>query len=212
MRVALALLVTAALLLSASVALAKDADTRDGFQLIVGAGIGYLTTTPTVDGQDSGPEVTVDGFGFAGMLGAGFSLSDSLSVGGVVLAGGHIVGPQVNVDGESTDADGDIIFNIVGPYVDWSPMGGGGGLRVVGIVGLGTMEDGNDDTDAVTLGFGGSLGLGWDWWVADDWAVGAMARVNVLQTSTEIDLGPGGKADVSYLTVAPALLTTLAWQ
>ncbi len=211
-QTALTVLVVAAVLLSATTALAEGGREREGFQLIFGAGIGYLTTTPSVDGFGGGPETTVDGFGFAGMLGAGYSLNPSLSVGGVVLAGGHIVGPQVTVDGVSADNDADIIFDIIGPYVDWSPMGAGGGLRVVGIVGLGTMEDGNDDTDAVTLGVGGSLGVGWDWWVGDEWALGALARINVLQTSTEIELGEAGKANVSYFTIAPAVMTTLAWQ
>jgi hypothetical protein len=107
------------------------------------------------------------------------------------------------------ESDGDFSANLLGPYIQYyfTPNQG---LYAQAMLGFATMEDGNDDTDGVATGFGASLGVGNEWWIADQWGVGVLARFQVLSTSQELDAG-GATSDIGYTALIPALLVNATY-
>ncbi|HMR08174.1 MAG TPA: hypothetical protein PKA88_20475, partial [Polyangiaceae bacterium] len=69
-------------------------------------------------------------------------------------------------------------------------------------------DDGDDRTDKLAVGFGAALGVGYEMWVADEWSIGALGRVQFISTAVEFETI---KADIKYQTVAPALLLTATY-
>ncbi len=73
-------------------------------------------------------------------------------------------------------------FTLVGPFLDWYFNEHRGlhaqaalGLATFSAVGFGTFA-GNSDPYHATGG-GIMLGIGYEWWIADEWSMGALARV-----------------------------------
>lgn len=180
---------------------------HDGFQLALGVGGAFHRVTGTLDPEPPGDtEATLSGLGIAGMVLAGWAVSPGFTVGGGAM-GGHIFKPTVEVAGAETDSKNDLIFLVVGPYLDWAPNPAGG-LHVLAHLGVATLEDGSDDTDTIALGFGAGLGVGYDVWVSDQWAIGGLARLQMLRTSTEVTPA----LDVQYTSLVPALQVVATWQ
>lgn len=221
-RLLLALLAT-----GPAVAHADRPRVHDGFHLSLGAGLGYglnAGRSKDADGEDVISQV--GGLGVAGMVLAGWTVAEGLVIGGGSM-GGHVFSPSGTVDrqvvtqdeetGEDTkttettdiDADSDVVFNLLGPYLDYY-SDETDGLHILVMLGLATLEDGVDQTDGISLGFGAAVGCGFDWWVSEQWSLGVLARLSFLVTSNELK-GDGGKTDVDYRTGAPAVLFTGTW-
>jgi len=105
---------------------------------------------------------------------------------GFVLGGGFvgqdITNPSVALDmsgpvtaSEQLTAQGSLGVGALGPFVDWFPDDTGGfhaGAMVgFGIIGLGGGSGGSRDS-----GLGGSLWAGYDFWISDQWSLGAEGR------------------------------------
>lgn len=209
MRRSLSALVTLGALSVAAAANAQDAGARthDGFHLSLGVGAAYTTTSVSLDPEAANPpDISVTGFGVAGHLLIGGTVAPGLVIGGGNM-GFHVFSPKVDVDGTETDADGAFAGNLLGVYADYY-FDNHEGLHALALLGLATLDDGDDRTDKLAVGFGAALGVGYEMWVADEWSIGALGRVQFISTAVEFETI---KADIKYQTVAPALLLTATY-
>lgn len=188
--------------LSTLVTLSPDthAETRthDGFYLHLNAGLGYLSTTA----EYGGSEVSYSGVTIPSALYLGGT------VGPVAIGGGffadYAFSPSAEMNGRSSELE-DVSLTLIGLgvfadyYVD--PHGGLHFQPFVGWGGLDASVNGNSGGSDPT-GLVLALGAGYDWWVADEWSIGAMARIAYAPLSID---------DVSYTTIAPALLATFTY-
>ena len=187
---------TAAVTLSAIVATAAPARaeprTHDGLYLRVGVGGGGAFGAMT---------------GAVASDSAGAAIASELSIGttlrpGLVFGGGTfpMVALAPSYDGAS--AGGQHVSG-TGPFVDYYPDPRGGLHLRAGVLFAAGYLDGSADRDgAVGLGIGATVGAGYDRFVADQWSVGAIARVTAYQLAG---------VDDAIRLVAPALLVALTY-
>ncbi len=105
-------------------------------------------------------------------------------------------------------------LTVAGPMVDVYPVPTLG-LHLQGLVGVGIGVVGETLLvperpklrSHTATGWGFGLGIGYEWWIADDWGLGLLARVNYASTS-----GPDVDSnDWSHGFLAPGLLLTLTY-
>jgi hypothetical protein len=91
----------------------------------------------------------------------------------------------------------------IGAFADYyvDPHGGLHFQPFVGWGGLDASSDGNSGGSDPT-GLVLALGAGYDWWVADEWSIGVMGRIAYAPLSLN---------DVSFTTIAPAVLATFTY-
>ncbi len=187
-------------------AFAQDggARTHDGFHLSLGVGAAYTTTAVGLDPEPAGaPDVSITGFGFAGHLLIGGNIAPGLVLGGGNM-GFHVFSPKVD---NETDGDGALAGNLLGIYADYY-FDPNEGLHGMALIGLATLDDADDNTDKLAVGFGSALGLGHEWWVADEWSLGVLGRVQLMATTLEQETT---KAEITFVSIAPALLFTATY-
>jgi hypothetical protein len=126
-------------------------------------------------------DATYDGVGPAYEILIGGTVARGLVIGGGII-GQDISSPKVRlnttgnatVSGSDLSTTGALGIGALGPFIDWFPDEHGGlhfgGMVGIAVIGLG---NGNGDTDT---GIGGSLWTGYDFWIADQWSLGAEAR------------------------------------
>lgn len=167
------------------VATAPESDTRrhDGFYLRLGLGLGVLslkrdTTTSTPgDAAYTGESVIQGGAGVG-----------EISIGGTVGSGIVLCGTLLNHEladatlerdeGDDVDLGSSLSFGLVGMGVHYYPDERGG-FHFGGTLGLAYAVADVSQSRFERLGgvgFGGSLATGYDWWVADQWALGVIGR------------------------------------
>lgn len=153
---------------------------HDGFYLRANAGLGTLL------------HAAVDA-GTAGFDSGGLTLNFDLLLGGspapgFSLGAGVLGGLQMSGDWEAEggggSSSGDLTTLIVGPFVDGFPdakkgwhFGGMAGLARVAFE-LPGSPDGDD-----AFGIGGAFWAGHDVWVAPEWSVGGLLRLDALRAS-----------------------------
>jgi hypothetical protein len=171
----------AALLAASSAALALTAlspptasaepRTHDGFYLRVGVGPGYALGTlasPAGSGDSTGVNVSTQ-------LAIGWTLRPGLVIGGGTFP---MVVPSPTYDG--MDAGGQHV-SATGAFVDYylDPRKGlhfqGGLLFALGYL------DGGERASHVGAGYGGTLGIGYDFFVTDEWSVGGIVRATAYR-------------------------------
>ncbi len=164
----------------------------------IGAGFGRVKSTgeigTVIEGSSTEMEVVYSGAGPA------YELLIGGTPGGGVVVGGGFVGqdisdPKIELDGEEVDDD-DTFDNdnslgmvLVGPFVDWfpDPHGGAHVGAMVGIAAIGLSNGGDEDDNQSSTGWGGSLWGGYDFWVANQWSLGAEGRLGYLSTHRDFD-------------------------
>jgi hypothetical protein len=160
---------------------------HDGFYLRLGLGFGGMTLN-----RDSTYSVTgingIDANGESKIAGGGGAFE--LSIGGTVGSGIVICGTLYTQtvqeaklepeDGEERDLDGNLNFVLLGPGIHWYPSPTGGfhvGLTL-GIAGaVAKTPEGSRFENLGGVGGGGSLAIGYDFWIADQWSLGPMLRL-----------------------------------
>ena len=173
--------------------------THDGFYMEFAPGLGYLSTSASAAGTD----VSFSGMTlpFAFLLGG--SPFPGFVVGGEVLTD-YEFSPKYKLNGQeaATGISSQYLIGI-GPFVDFYPNPAQG-LHFQGMIGWGGLETsfqgnvgGSDPTGLVV-----SLAGGYDFWVADEWSIGVMARFGY---------GALSLGDVGYKAIAPALLATFTY-
>jgi hypothetical protein len=151
---------------------------HDGFYLRMGIGLGYgrATTKGTVSGSEV--KATYSGTGPAFEIMLGGTVAPGLVIGGGILEL-DVVNPTVDVESSDptlnslftgrSNFSGFFGFNTIGPFIDWFPADTGG-AHVGGMVGLGLIHlEGS-------RGVGGSLWTGYDFWIGQQWSLGAEVR------------------------------------
>jgi hypothetical protein len=157
---------------------------HEGFYVRVGGGIGSLLSANV----DQGPFDSSSG---------GVTLELEALVGGspasgLTIGGGLLAGFQLSGDWEADDVVGtqsaDLTTIIVGPFADgyFHPRGGfhAGGLLGLASVGF-EAPGGGGGSDA--LGVGGAGWLGYDAWVAPEWSIGGVLRLDALRATNSDD-------------------------
>jgi hypothetical protein len=175
-----------------------DPQTHDGFYLQLDVGLGYLSTTAEV----LNTEITYSGVTIPSALLIGGT------VGPVVIGGGffgdYAPSPSAEVGGTSMELE-DVSLTLIGigVFADFYPDPHGG-LHFQPFVGWGGLtassegrDSGSDPTGLVL-----AIGAGYDWWVADEWSIGVMGRFAYAPLKLD---------DVSYNTIAPAVLATFTY-
>jgi hypothetical protein len=174
-----------------------DPQTHDGFFLQLDVGLGYLSTSVDFMGQ----EATISGVTIPSALLLGGT------VGPVVIGGGFFgdYAPSPTFKLGDVESEGDVSLTLigVGVFADFYPDPHGG-LHIQPFLGYGALEasrdgdvSGSDPTGPVF-----AIGVGHDWWVADEWSIGVMGRFAYAPLKYE---------DVSYNTIAPAVLATFTY-
>jgi hypothetical protein len=165
---------------------------HDGFYLRFGLGFGAFTDAMAARDEDSDGEIdegTITGIGSTGELMLGGAVSRQVIVGGGLWTSSTFVTSYANSndDGIPTDLRQPDNFTIVGPFADWyfssrafanSP----GGFHAQAGLGLSVLngfrpEQARHDDRRVAVGPGLMLGFGYEWWVSEQWAIGALARL-----------------------------------
>jgi hypothetical protein len=153
-----------------------DARTHDGFFLQLDAGLGYLSSTASAGGA----EQTASGMTYATALFLGGT------IGPVAIGGGFTYDNAFSpsIDGIPDSADISLHLIGIGPYIDVYPDPHSG-LHFVGFAGWGGLErsyngnvGGSDPTGLVAF-----LGGGYEFWVADQWSIGPLARLSYAPLS-----------------------------
>jgi outer membrane autotransporter protein len=177
-----------------------DPQTHDGFFLRLGLNLGPSFTTAQVEaGGQEGPEQKLSGFttGFDLLLGG--SPMPGLVIGGGLL-GATTSDPKIEVGDFEGEGDGTLIFGAAAAFANYyfDPQQG---LHIQGLVGFAFLDSvssegqsgGNDPT-----GIGLGLGVGYDFWISDEWSIGPFGRI--LYGSLGASEGP---LSVSYTYLYP---------
>ncbi len=157
--------------------------THDGFYLRMGLGLGAVAVSSTRKSGDSDSLSTGGGaieFGMGGTLGEGFVLGGRLiGVGGDSL--------RLESTDQRANVDGSLFYSTVQLFADWylDPESGLHLEAALGPAGLtydptpSSRSDDEYEGDEVTFdGFGGSLGVGWEGWIGEQWSLGGLFRLN----------------------------------
>ena len=163
---------------------AREFHQHEGFYLRLNAGLGTLLSANI----DVGPvEVSSGGLTLNYDLLIGGSPAPGFTIGGGLLGGLQLTGDW-EVEATGASGSGDMVTLIIGPFADgffdpkrgWH-MGGLAGLARVAFD-VGGANDGND-----ALGFGGAFWTGYDAWVAPEWTVGGLLRLDALRATNSDD-------------------------
>lgn len=158
-----------------------DALTHDGFYMSFEAGIGYLSASMDAPNYEQSMSSTTFSSGL--LLGG--------TVGPVVIGGGFTYdygfSPSAEVNGQEGDLEDVKLYLIgIGAFADYY-VEPGGGLHFLGFLGWGGLESsykgdagGSDPTGLLV-----TLGGGYDFWVADEWSIGPLARFTYAPLSYE---------------------------
>lgn len=130
-------------------------------------------------------------FGWVDATARGGSLALEIMVGGsladgVVLGGGlvieHVVDPAIEVENVPVDDAGVGVgtFGLIGPFLDWypSPAGGFHLQALLGAARIDISDDSGARSEHTPVGAGLAIGAGYDFWIADEWSVGALLRIS----------------------------------
>lgn len=162
------------------------AERHDGFYLRAALGLAEINLDRSTDGAlhanyGDGSDSSVAGPGGMGELSIGGTPWP-----GVVIAGSlvwyDIAEPKLERDrGKDADLSGPLTFAVLGATLDWYPNPHGG-FHLGGTLGAGAVKakspDGSPFDDIGGAGAAFSLGIGYDWWVADEWSVGVLGRLS----------------------------------
>jgi hypothetical protein len=176
---------------------AKGAYEHDGFYLRTAAGIGAYNesfraeSTPRYGGESGG---YADGFATMGEIAVGYAVKPGFIVGGSLFAmdvsrASFEPNDGVTVPNEVTPKRREL--TLVGPFVDWYPNARRG-LHFQGSAGFAVLaepwkhRDSSHEPAYVAIGGGATLGVGYDWFVSEQWSLGVMAHIaGAIVTGTD---------------------------
>lgn len=162
---------------------------HDGFflRLTLGAGGGAV-------GFDvpAGDDTAFAGGGWASSLDLGGALDDDITFFGRARIA-SLVSPAVSIDGDELGPASDAIAtqSMLGVGISYYVMPLN--LYFDGVVGVAVIASGydyaGDDRDYESdIGFGFDLDVGKEWWVSDNWGLGAAVRLSITRVEGSDDL------------------------
>lgn len=166
---------------------------HDGFYLRLQLGPGYFFDERSIERDGQEPLVLADVGGFA----TGFELLVGGTVGEGVVIGGTLAITRVanyettieSVTAETADVIG---FTLLGPFIDWYPDVWGG-FHVFGVLALAGGSSQETDWKRGGLAIGG--GVGYDWWISDEWSIGLLGKVVLAGLGEETETAEGRQID-----------------
>jgi hypothetical protein len=188
----------------AALAATKEASAEprmhDGFYLNLSTGLGYLTTSASIPGQD----VSFSGITVPSVLLLGGTPFKGFVIGGGIVTD-YSISPKYKFNGQEVPTAGSVKQYLIGlgPFVEFYPNPAEGlhFHAMFGFGGLETSVNGNAGGSDPT-GFLVALGGGYDWWVGNEWSIGVLGRIAYAPMSLN---------SVSYTSVAPAVLATFTY-
>jgi hypothetical protein len=169
-----------------------DPGTHDGFQFRGTVGGGYLADWTSGSGAGA---TSLTSHGVAGSL--------ELYFGGTPLPG-LAVGVVSTLVLPGSNAT---LFSTNGIYVDYylDPQGG---FHLIGVLGIAQIALDDKDSRISSEGMGtAGLGVGYDWWIGDEWSIGFLGRLTYAMASFESN-GLFERQDV----LTPTLSLTFTYQ
>jgi hypothetical protein len=178
------------------------AHAHDGFYFRVGLGFGGFTDNMTARDKATNGEFdsgTITGMASASELMFGGTLSPNWILGGGIWTSTTFVSDYVNTNnnGIPTDLRKPDNFTLVGPFVDWYfserlDLGPPGGFHAQAGLGFAVLngfkpEQVRHDDRRVAIGAGLMLGFGYEWWVGEQWGLGALLRLTAAGLLEEDD-------------------------
>lgn len=173
---------------------------HDGFYLRGSVGFGSLGATFD-DDNESARDLEGSGFSLGLDLMIGGSPSPGLAIGGALLAQGAFSAEFERARNDTENRNLSVV--LLGPFIDGFPVATKG-WHVGGMLGLAAanIEDSSRDGVSETVGLGGAAWFGHDFWVADEWSVGPMLRLNGTLTRNEDDDTNASTFSVLFLFTA----------
>jgi hypothetical protein len=182
---------------------------HDGFYLRMALGGGYLSDSEKVS---NGLDFTIKGGAATADVALGGTPAPGLVIGGAVSA---VVAssPTIESGDVSVTASGvDMNLSLVGLLVDYYFVPTGG-LHAQGTVGYGELSLSDDSGNTTTQNPSGpafNLGVGYEWWVEEQWGIGLLGRVTYASLKYSTRAGGVGVED-KHSVVVPALLFTATY-
>ncbi len=169
---------------------------HDGFYFRVSVGGARMVSTLDVD-RPIANETTLTGGALSLDLAFGGTPADGFVIGGAIFTD-TFFSPRSDDLVPSEEARFDSYgVSLLGPFASLYPDARDG-LHFVGAFGLGNVSSGNaciDDRcgdggtnvlrDQVSVGFGMLLGVGYDFWIGEQWSLGVLARGQYVSASGE---------------------------
>jgi hypothetical protein len=199
-----------------------DVHNHDGFYLRMGIGVGALVLS---NEKRSESDTTLSTGGAAIEFGMGGTIGDGFVLGGRVIGVGGESLELETTEGRS-NIDGSLSYATVQLFADWY-LDPESGLHIEGALGpagvsydptpSGGREDGLDGDEVDLEGFGGSLGIGLEGWVGEQWSLGGLLRVNWAALDGNLDPAADGllmaqpvdgSESGTVIAVAPMLMLT----
>lgn len=187
---------------------AGGAHTHDGFYFRMGLNFGPIIMKENLEGGGAtGPDIKYSGLhsGFDLMFGG--TPAPGLAIGGGLIAG-WTSDPKVELGGQSATAKGTLVFSGIALFGDYY-LDPHKGLHILGLLGFSSVdfipdEGSNSGKNPSGIMFG--AGVGYDFWIGNEWSVGPVGRVIYSSMSAEEN---GVKDKVSYLYPSIGVAFTL---
>jgi hypothetical protein len=155
---------------------------HDGFFLRLTGGIGHSSTTEDI----SGTEVKMSGLATITNIGIGYAIVPNLIISGTIF-GNTVSSPTVEVDGEELgDANAELQDTAMGVGVTYYFMPYNAFLSASVAAAFMTAKSYGQEIDTDT-GWGVEAMVGKEWWVSDNWGIGAAAHVFFTSVPDEGD-------------------------
>jgi hypothetical protein len=176
---------------------------HDGFYLRLN--LGFATQWTSIDSAATVPNYSAKGTTIAADLLIGGAPSPGLIFGGALQFESL---PSSRFEADSRSAKTGILLGTIGPFFDGYPNSRGG-FHSGGMLGFSAAHLTGNDYFAPdeTYGFGLATWLGYDGWVADQWAVGGLLQFSGAHLAAHRD-----SSDLGVFARSVALLLTAVYQ
>ncbi len=164
----------------------------------IGLDFGPVSVTEKVTiGSTSSPDIKWKGFTLGYDLLLGGTPVPGLAIGGALLAT-TTKNPGVTQGSLDLNANGTMVWSGIGAFGDYyfDPHGGGHIQAIIGYSSISFVSTNGQSTSNSPSGVLLAIGGGYDFWIANQWSVGPMARL----VYANMKYSSGGAEDsVSYL-------------
>jgi hypothetical protein len=185
---------------------------HDGFYFNGALGGGYTTGSVEADPEpEGGGDSRLTGAAAAGQILLGGTPTRGLVVGGGMVNTVLFRG-KVKTEGEVVSKNL-LSLTSLGPFVTYY-VDAHKGFHIMGHLGLAAMNYKREDIDdkKVAIGYALTAGVGYDWWIAEQWSLGVLGRFQFAKTAANVKDPPDlPKTTIIYMPLSPALLVSLTY-
>jgi hypothetical protein len=157
---------------------------HDGFYLRLSMGGGSVAAQgDRYDRYENRSDYEFEGDAFSADIMVGGTPAPGIAIGGAYLVNSAVAKNDFGDEGSRSDAA--FAYGMVGPFIDIFPNPKSG-FHVGGALGpaVSVSYDDDENQQSVAAGFGGAAWIGYDFWIADQWSLGAMLRVQGARVET----------------------------